>query len=47
MITMSKNTQTVRKFGFSNYIAVTGFAEVGEKYKIERVDENTIKLTKV
>ena len=42
-----KNVQTARKNGFSVSIAVTGFAKIGETYRIERIDEKTIKLTRI
>ncbi len=37
----------VRKNGFSNYLSVTGFAEVGEQFRLERIDDKSFKVIKV
>jgi hypothetical protein len=37
----------VRNKGASKIIAITGFAEIGEHYKIDKKGENKIILTKV
>ncbi|MCX9027448.1 MAG: hypothetical protein OIN86_04640 [Candidatus Methanoperedens sp.] len=39
--------QKTRQSGNSVVISLTGFAKIGEHYKIEKKDENTIILTRV
>ena len=43
---MSRKIRIARKNGFSTIIAVTGYANTGEKYRIERIDDNSFRFTK-
>lgn len=42
-----KNIQAVRKNGGSVTISVTGLAKIDEIYKLEKIDDQTIKMTRL
>ena len=39
--------RTARTNGYSVYIAVSGFAKSGEKFRIEKIDEQSFKLIRI
>lgn len=43
----AKYIQAVRKNGGSACISVTGFAAIDEVYKLEKIDDHTIKMTRL
>lgn len=42
-----KHIQAVRKNGGSACISVTGLANIDEVYKLEKLDDRTIKMTRL
>lgn len=43
----TNDVQKARPNGSSVYIAVTGFIDAGDNHKIERIDDENIKLMRI